>query len=53
MTLRKFDPAMRLTVDVTCAACGRIVPVGEPVRRTRGLMRHNGSWLGECCWGHA
>lgn len=39
----------RLNEPVVCAGCQRRIPVEERVYRTRGLMRHNGKWVGECC----
>lgn len=48
----RFDPAIALTIDVTCASCRRLIPAGEKVRRTRGLLRHNGGYLCSGCWGH-
>lgn len=49
MTMFGQDRWVTLAVDVPCRSCGTTLPAGSRVRRTRGLMRHNGMWIGECC----
>ena len=46
--IRRPTPATS-PFDVVCAACKRTILAGRPLYPTRGLMRHNGKWLGDCC----
>ena len=48
--MRRFDPGTLLNIPVTCAGCGELIPAGQWVHPTRGVMRHQGAWVGACCW---